>query len=404
MINIENHEIVDILNSREVDKVAEWLKEFKNIDTVSRDGAVTYNAAINKAFPKATQISDRFHLLKSLTEHLKIELKRLVKKSINIYSDEIMEKDGNKKEFTYKTKGDLIREVKKLYNENYSTVEICNALGLSKYMARKYRKMNEKEIDAYDKPTNTDKRKERQIQKIWEKAQQVQKEYETCKDYSKIGGKLDMDYRTVKKYLQITDPQKLEEIKTANTSKLDQYKEIIIEMNNQGETSATIYKKIKEEGYEGKPTILKAYLAEIRRQQKSKYKILSNITQNTLISLLYNGVEKVKNITKEIFEEVKKQYSDIAKIYYVIESFRIALFSKAEENIDLWIKEIKELNIEEVNKFIAGIERDINAVKSAVKLDYNNGLAEGSVNKIKVIKRIMYGRCSHDLLRQKLLI
>ena len=213
-----------------------------------------------------------------------------------------------------------------------------------------------------------------------------------------------MDYRTVKKYLKITEPPKLEEIKTTNTSKLDKYKEIIIDMNNQGETSATIYKKIKEEGFEGKPTILKAYLAEIRRQQKSKYKILSNITQTTLISLLYNGVEKVKNITKEIFEEVKKQYTDIAKIYYVIESFRTVLFSKTEEKLDLWIKEIKELNLEEVNKFIAGIERDINAVKSAIKLDYNNGLAEGSVNKIKVIKRIMYGRCSHDLLRQKLLI
>lgn len=35
--------------------------------------------------------------------------------------------------------------------------------------------------------------------------------------------------------------------------------------------------------------------------------------------------------------------------------------------------------------------------------DYNNGIAEGSVNKLKVIKRIMYGRCSFDLLRSKIL-
>ena len=33
----------------------------------------------------------------------------------------------------------------------------------------------------------------------------------------------------------------------------------------------------------------------------------------------------------------------------------------------------------------------------------NNGLAEGSVNKIKVIKRIMYGRSSFDLLKAKVL-
>ena len=47
---------------------------------------------------------------------------------------------------------------------------------------------------------------------------------------------------------------------------------------------------------------------------------------------------------------------------------------------------------------------DINAVKNGIKLKYNNGLAEGSVNKIKVIKRIMYGRNSFDLLKAKVLL
>ncbi|HWQ89813.1 MAG TPA: transposase, partial [Desulfitobacteriaceae bacterium] len=35
--------------------------------------------------------------------------------------------------------------------------------------------------------------------------------------------------------------------------------------------------------------------------------------------------------------------------------------------------------------------------------EYNNGLAEGSINKLKVIKRIMYGRNSFEMLRNKLL-
>ena len=39
--------------------------------------------------------------------------------------------------------------------------------------------------------------------------------------------------------------------------------------------------------------------------------------------------------------------------------------------------------------------------KNAVIHDYSNGLAEGSVNKLKVVKRIMYGRCSFDMLRKK---
>ena len=44
------------------------------------------------------------------------------------------------------------------------------------------------------------------------------------------------------------------------------------------------------------------------------------------------------------------------------------------------------------------------AVYNAVSLDYNNGLAEGKVNKLKLVKRIMYGRCSFSALKNKVLL
>lgn len=49
------------------------------------------------------------------------------------------------------------------------------------------------------------------------------------------------------------------------------------------------------------------------------------------------------------------------------------------------------------------VQRDIEAVRNAIELDYNNGLTEGSVNKFKMVKRIMYGRDSFELLKDKLL-
>ena len=51
-----------------------------------------------------------------------------------------------------------------------------------------------------------------------------------------------------------------------------------------------------------------------------------------------------------------------------------------------------------------GIRQDIVAVKNGIDRQYNNGLAEGSVNKLKVIKRIMYGRNSFELLKAKVLL
>ena len=56
-----------------------------------------------------------------------------------------------------------------------------------------------------------------------------------------------------------------------------------------------------------------------------------------------------------------------------------------------------------LNSFITLIESDIEAVKNAIKYNYSNGLTEGFNNKTKVIKRIMYGRCSFNLLCLKIL-
>ncbi|MGL4730879.1 MAG: transposase [Clostridium sp.] len=71
--------------------------------------------------------------------------------------------------------------------------------------------------------------------------------------------------------------------------------------------------------------------------------------------------------------------------------------------LDKRLDKISLLNIKELNSFSEEIKRDIKAVKYSIITTINNGLAEGSVNKIKVIKRIMYGRCNFDLLKQKVI-
>ena len=60
--------------------------------------------------------------------------------------------------------------------------------------------------------------------------------------------------------------------------------------------------------------------------------------------------------------------------------------------------------IAELKSFVAGIERDYDAVKAALRLPWSQGATEGKVNKLKTIKRVMYGRAGFRLLRQRLLL
>lgn len=120
--------------------------------------------------------------------------------------------------------------------------------------------------------------------------------------------------------------------------------------------------------------------------------------------MLYKEINAVKNITKEIFEKITTLFQKANIIYNIVKEFKDIMFSKKEDKLDKWIDKTKKYKIPEMDSFINGIERDLEAVKNGIKYNYNNGLAECSVNKIKVIKRIMYGRCSFNLLKQKVLL
>lgn len=84
MVDIDTHRIIDLLPSREVDDVAEWLSSFPNLEIVSRDGSVSYNSAVKQADAGIIQISDRFHLLKGLTDAAKSVMTSLVTANIGL--------------------------------------------------------------------------------------------------------------------------------------------------------------------------------------------------------------------------------------------------------------------------------------------------------------------------------
>lgn len=68
MVDLESHRIIDMIPSRETIDVSRWLAAFPNIQVVSRDEASTYSSAATDSHPEAVQVSDRFHLIKGLSE------------------------------------------------------------------------------------------------------------------------------------------------------------------------------------------------------------------------------------------------------------------------------------------------------------------------------------------------
>jgi len=60
-------------------------------------------------------------------------------------------------------------------------------------------------------------------------------------------------------------------------------------------------------------------------------------------------------------------------------------------------------NITSLQRFANGLRQDLAAVKAALSLPWINGQTEGQINRLKLIKRRMYGRANFDLLRKRVL-
>jgi transposase len=72
-------------------------------------------------------------------------------------------------------------------------------------------------------------------------------------------------------------------------------------------------------------------------------------------------------------------------------------------DFDDWRDEVARSEARELKSFCDGLMKDEGAVRAAMKSEWSNGQTEGQINRLKMIKRQMYGRAKLDLLRARFL-
>jgi transposase len=96
-------------------------------------------------------------------------------------------------------------------------------------------------------------------------------------------------------------------------------------------------------------------------------------------------------------------HPEIDLAYDLVQQFAQMVRTRTGEQLDDWLRRVRASKIREFQGFAAGVERDKAAVVAGLTLVQNNGLVEGHVNKLKLIKRMGYGRAGFPLLRQRVL-
>jgi transposase len=74
------------------------------------------------------------------------------------------------------------------------------------------------------------------------------------------------------------------------------------------------------------------------------------------------------------------------------------------DQLEQWMNTVQADDLPELHSFVTGLHRDLDAARAGLTLSHSSGKVEGHVNRIKMIKRQMYGRANPDLLRKRILL
>lgn len=234
------------------------------------------------------------------------------------------------------------------------------------------------------------------------------------RNINQIARELDIARQTVRKYMKWESLPKRAS-KERNPYYL--YDTYVEEEYRHGKDLRKIFLDIKAKGFQGAITPFYdhyRYLSDGHRGfrskadvEKMKYTVVAKREPLLPIRQIAGIVDKSirqKKMTPEESALVERMqgYGWFRDIYGAASSFYTTIMGDDTGLLGSWLESYGSSPISELRSFAYGIRMDIRAVNNAIELDTSNGIVEGYVNKVKVVKRVMYGRASVELLRRKM--
>ena len=137
--------------------------------------------------------------------------------------------------------------------------------------------------------------------------------------------------------------------------------------------------------------------------------VLTKQTQSTPWSapraswLLVKESTQLDDKEKSTLARMKASDPQVALAADLIERFATMVKEKEADKLEAWLTDAVASGIQAFISFANGIRQDFSAVFNAMSMIWSNGQVEGQVNRLKFIKRMMYGRANFDLLRKRVL-
>lgn len=171
---------------------------------------------------------------------------------------------------------------------------------------------------------------------------------------------------------------------------------------------------MRAKGYKGSGRALYRYLETLEPTSLPARKRASPPTEhqpNPLLALstqqatwlFFRKDEALKAEEQETLQHLRQASPSLETTYQLVKAFLHMVRELTGEQLDAWLEAAQASQLEAFQPFVTGVQKDKDAVFAGLTLPWSNGPLEGNVNRLKLIKRSMYGRAEFDLLKLRVL-
>ena len=359
------------------------LTQHLGVEIISRDRAKAYKEGASRGCPEAIQVADRFHLLQNLAQMLEVVLNQ------------------------HRT---LLKNVEDETNN-------CPIVESEKIVLKDTATHIPQPIKPPANPENALKLAEVRREQRKEKYDQVWALHKKGYKGKAIARHLEIGKSTVFRYLRSPTFPERKGRSDKGQSKVSPYKKYLLERWNSGfHDTKKLYAEIKVQGYEGSYVTLTRYTHRLReaqgfkpREKPSKPLPLvfepkkSLMTVRQAVWLILRHSINQSEAETEAIELLKKQHPDLNIGISLAMDFANFIRQKQPDLLAQWLKKAESSAIRAITGFAAKLKDDLDAVRNGITYEWSNGQVEGQVNRLKMLKRQMYGRASHELLKKRFL-
>ena len=215
---------------------------------------------------------------------------------------------------------------------------------------------------------------------------------------------LRMTYRTVKSLADAHVPEELFRGQWQNrATKLDTFKPYLHQRWEEGCTNAwKLWEEITERGYRGGYGAVRDYLRPLWTTPRPPDVRPPSV--RTVSGWLLTRPDALREDDRLRLKAALANCPELEALAGHIRSFARMLTQREGEQITEWIGTVRADDLPSLHTFTNGLERDPDAVTAGLSTPWNSGVVEGHVDRIKILKRQMFGRAGFELLRKRVLM